>query len=160
VFADLGKLMVWFLAVDAFLLFAEILTTYASRVPDHLKQLDSLLFGRLAPVFWIEVLLGVVTPFAIFASRLRERRGWVVAGALLALLGVFFKRINIVMTSMFLPLVGLGPGIPGGRPGQPFSPDPIYVPTVVEVGVLIGVASFVGLLITLGVRTFVVPKQP
>lgn len=160
VFADLGKLMVWFLAVDAFLLFAEVLTTYASKVPDHLKQLDSLLFGRLAPVFWIEVLLGVVTPFGIFASRLRERRGWVVASALLALLGVFFKRINIVMTSMFLPLVGLAPGIPGGRPGQPFSPDPIYVPTVVESCVLIGVASFVGLLITLGVRTFVVPKQP
>lgn len=160
VFSDLGKLMVWFLAVDAFLLFAEVLTTYASRVPDHLKQLDSLLFGRLAPVFWIEVLLGVVTPFGIFASRLRERRGWVVAGALLALLGVFFKRINIVMTSMFLPLVGLAPGIPGGRPGQPFRPDPIYVPTVVEWCVLIGVASFVGLLITLGVRTFVVPKEP
>jgi molybdopterin-containing oxidoreductase family membrane subunit len=159
VFPDLGRLMVWFLAVDASLLFAEILTTYASRVPDHVEQLRVLLTGRLAPVFWVEVVCGVVVPFAIFASRLRERRRWVVAAAALALLGVFFKRINIVMTSMFLPLVGLAPGIPGGRPGQEFRPDPIYVPTVIEWGVLIGVASFVGLLITLGVRAFVVPRS-
>lgn len=158
VFADLGKLMVWFIGVDAFLLFAEILTTYTSRVPDHIEQLDSLLTGRLAPVFWVEVVLGVLVPFGLFASRLRERRKWVVAAAMLALLGVFFKRINIVMTSMFSPLVGLAPGIPGGRPGQEFRPDPIYIPTWVEAGVLLGLACFVGLLITLGVRYLVVPK--
>jgi dimethyl sulfoxide reductase membrane subunit len=157
-FPDLGRLMVWFVGVDAFLLFAEILTTYASRVPDHLEQLDVLLFGRLAPVFWAEVVLGVMVPFAVFATRLRERRGWTVAAAALALLGVFFKRINIVMTSMFMPLIGLAPGIPGGRPGQPFAPDPIYVPTWVEWGILVGIASLVGLLISLGVRAFVLPR--
>jgi molybdopterin-containing oxidoreductase family membrane subunit len=160
VFPDLGRLMVWFLGVDAFLLFAEILTTFASRVPDHVRQLESLLTGRLAPVFWTEIVLGVIVPFVIFASRLRERRGWVVVAALLALLGVFFKRINIVMTSMFLPLVGLAPGIPGGRPGQEFLPDPIYVPTVVEAGVLLGIASLVGMMITIGIRAFVVPRSP
>jgi dimethyl sulfoxide reductase membrane subunit len=159
VFPDLGRLMVWFIGVDAFLLFAEILTTYLSRVPDHLKQLNVILVGRLAPVFWAEVVLGLVVPFAIFASRLRYRRGWLVAAGVLSLVGVFFKRINIVMTSMFEPLVGLAPGIPGGRPGQEFRPDQIYVPTVVEVGVLIGVACFVGALITLGVRAFVVPRS-
>jgi hypothetical protein len=68
-------------------------------------------------------------------------------------------RINIVMTSMFEPLVGLAPGIPGGRPGQGFRPDQIYVPTVMEVGVVIGVACFVGALITLGVRAFVAPPR-
>jgi molybdopterin-containing oxidoreductase family membrane subunit len=156
-FPDLSKLMVWFIGVDAFLLFAEVLTTYASRVPDHLKQLNVLLFGRLAPVFWAEVILGVAVPFAIFASRLRERRGWVLAASALALVGVFFKRINIVMTSMFEPLVGLAPGIPGGRPGQEFLPDPIYLPTWVEWGILVGIASFVGMLITLGVRYLVAP---
>jgi molybdopterin-containing oxidoreductase family membrane subunit len=158
VFGDLGKLMVWFIAVDGFLLFAEILTTYASRVPDHLKQLNVLLVGRLAPVFWLEVAIGVVLPFTICASRLRNRRGWLVAAGVLAMLGVFAKRINIVMTSMFMPLVGLAPGIPGGRPGQEFSPDPIYVPTWVEWGILLGLACFLALLVTLGVKRFVVPS--
>lgn len=159
VFDDLGKLMVWFIAVDGFLLFAEILTTYASRIPDHLKQLNVLLVGRLAPVFWAEVAIGVVIPFAICASRLRRRRGWVVAAGALAMLGVFAKRINIVMTSMFMPLVGLEPGIPGGRPGQEFAPNPIYLPTWVEAGILIGLACFIGMLVTLGVRYLVVPEQ-
>ena len=159
VFDDLGKLMVWFIAVDGFLLFAEILTTYASRIPDHLKQLNVLLVGRLAPVFWAEVAIGVVIPFAICASRLRRKRGWVVAAGVLAMLGVFAKRINIVMTSMFMPLVGLAPGIPGGRAGQSFRPDPIYLPTWVEAGILIGLACFVGMLVTLGVRYLVVPER-
>ncbi len=158
VYDDLGKLMVWFLAADGFLLFAEILTTYASRVPDHLKQLNVLMFGRLAPVFWAEVAIGVLAPFAICASRLRRRRGWVVAAGFLAMLGVFAKRINIVMTSMFVPLVGLAPGIPNGRPGQGFAPDPIYVPTWVELGILLGLAGFFGALVTLGVRRLVVPE--
>jgi molybdopterin-containing oxidoreductase family membrane subunit len=159
VFDDLGRLMVWFIAVDGFLLFAEILTTYASRVPDHLKQLNVLLTGRLAPVFWAEVVIGVVVPFGICASRLRKRRGWVVAAGALAMLGVFAKRINIVMTSMFMPLVGLEPGIPGGRAGQEFAPDPIYVPTWVEGGILLGLACFMALLVTLGVRYLVVPEH-
>jgi molybdopterin-containing oxidoreductase family membrane subunit len=159
VFQDLARLMVWFIAVDGFLLFAEILTTYASRVPDHLKQLNVLLTGRLAPVFWAEVIIGVVVPFVICASRLRERRGWVVAAGVLAMLGVFAKRINIVMTSMFMPLVGLEPGIPGGRAGQEFAPDPIYIPTWVEMGILLGLACFVGMLITLGVRYLVAPER-
>ncbi len=159
VFDDLGKLMVWFIAVDGFLLFAEILTTYASRIPDHLKQLNVLLTGRLAPVFWAEVAIGVVIPFAICASRLRYKRGWVVAAGVLAMVGVFAKRINIVMTSMFMPLVGLAPGIPGGRPGQSFRPDPIYLPTWVEAGILIGLACLVGMLVTLGVRYLVVPEE-
>jgi len=159
VFQDLARLMVWFIAVDGFLLFAEILTTYASRVPDHLKQLNVLLTGRLAPVFWAQVIVGVVVPFVICASRLRERRGWVVAAGVLAMLGVFGKRINIVMTSMFMPLVGLEPGIPGGRAGQEFAPDPIYIPTWVEMGILLGLACFVGMLITLGVRYLVAPER-
>ncbi len=159
VYDDLGRLMVWFLAADGFLLFAEILTTYASRVPDHLKQLNVLMFGRLAPVFWAEVVVGSLVPFAICASRLRRRRGWVVAAGLLAMLGVFAKRINIVMTAMFVPLVGLAPGIPGGRPGQGFAPDPIYIPTWVELGILLGLAGFFGALVTLGVQRLVVPER-
>jgi len=157
---DLAKLMLWFLAVDAFLLFAEILTTYTSGQPDHLEQLDGLLFGRLAPVFWAEVLLGVLVPFVVFSVRsLRARPGLVVAAAVLAVVGVFFKRVNILLSSLFEPLVGLAPGIPGGRPGQTFSPDQIYIPTWVEWGVLIGMAAFFFGLITLGVRKVVLPAD-
>lgn len=156
VFGDLGKLMVWFIGADAFLLFAEILTGYASRESDHLEQLDVLLFGRLAWVFWTEITLGVAVPFAVFAQpKLRANRAWLASAALLALLGVFFKRVNILMSSLFEPLVGLAPGIPGGRPGQAFRADQIYIPTWVEWGILVGIASFIGTVLTFGVRSLI-----
>lgn len=159
-FGDLGRLMLWFIAVDAFLLFAEVLTTYASGVPDHVDQLNVLLFGRLAPVFWSEVLFGVIVPFAIFARRsLRAQRAWVVAASALTVGGVFLKRVNILMSSMFEPLVGLAPGIPGGRPGQSFRADQIYIPSLVELGIIVGFASFICALITIGLRKLVIPHQ-
>lgn len=155
---DLGKLMVWFIAVDAFLLFAEVLTVYASGVEDHVDQLRVVLFGRLAPLFWFEIVLGVIVPFVILARpRLRAQPTWLVVACVLALIGVFLKRINILFSSMFEPLVGLAPGIPGGRPGQAFRPDEIYLPTWVEAGVLIGMAAFFFTLVTIGVRHAVLP---
>lgn len=160
VLPDLGRLLAWFVAVDGFLLGAELLTAYTSREPDHVEQLDVVLFGRLAPLFWTEIALGLLVPFVIFASaKLRARPNLLLAGSGLALLGVFFKRINILMPSMFEPLVGLAPGIPGGRPGQGFRADEIYLPTLVEVGVLIGIAAFAAALVTLGVRRLVAPPE-
>ena len=78
---------------------------------------------------------------------------------MLALVGVFGKRINILFSALFEPLVGLAPGIPGGRPGQPFRPDAVYLPSLVEWGVLAGIAAFVGLCLTLGVRHVVQPAS-
>jgi len=160
VFGDLGRLLVWFIAVDAFLLFTEILTIFTGNEHHHVAQLEVILFGRLAPLFWTEVALGIVVPFVVVATpRFRARRGLLVAAACLAIVGVFFKRINILLSSMFEPLVGMAPGIPGGRPGQAFRPDEIYLPTLIEWGVLVGLAAFVGMLITLGIRHLVVPRQ-
>lgn len=107
-----------------------MLTIYTSRVPDHTAPLDILLTGELALLFWSEVTLGLAVPFVVFASaRLRARAVWFVPAALLAVLGVFAKRINILILGMYEPLVGMAPGIPAGRPGQLFEPAAAYVPT-------------------------------
>jgi dimethyl sulfoxide reductase membrane subunit len=155
VFSDLGKLLAWFIAVDAFLLTAEILTVYTSRVPYHTAPLDMLLFGQLAPLFWAEVVLGLVVPFAIVVSRLRHRMPWLVLAAVLAMLGVLAKRVNILMPGMYEPLVGMAPGIPGGRPAQQFSVAQTYAPTWVEYGVVVGIVAFAATLITIGIHRFV-----
>lgn len=161
VFGDLGKLLAWFIAVDAFLLGVEVLTVYTSRVPYHTEPLQILLTGELAPLFWAEVSLGLAVPFVVFAHpRLRARMPLVLLAAGLAVLGVFAKRVNILFPGLFDPLVGLVPGIPGGRAGQAFTASPSYLPTWVEYGVTIGILAFVAALITLGVNRFVVPRQP
>ena len=158
--SSLGQLMLWFIAADAFLLAAEILTTLLSGSPEHVHQLQVVLTGRLAPVFWAEVVLGVVVPFVLLSQHhLRTRPAVLATASVLAVVGVFFKRINILLSSEFEPLVDLAPGIPGGRPGQAFDVAQVYVPTWVEWGVLIGMAAFFCTLVTLGVQRIVIPGR-
>lgn len=159
IYGGLRKLLVWFVAADGFLLFTEVMTTYVSGEPDHRDQLDILLTGRLAPVFWAEVTVGLLVPAVVLVSRLGRRPGWVAASSVLLLLGVFAKRINILFAAEFEPLVGLEPGIPGGRPGQEFRPDEVYFPSWVEAGVLIGMAAFFLAIVTVGVRRAVLPHH-
>lgn len=157
VYRGLRRLVLWFVAADAFLLFTEVMTTYVSGEPDHREQLDVLLTGRLAPVFWSEIIAGLLLPAALLVWR-TERR-WIVTASVLLLAGVFAKRINILFAAEFDPLVGLAPGIPGGRPGQEFRPDEIYLPSWVELGVLLGMAAFFCSIVTIGVRRAVLPHQ-
>jgi molybdopterin-containing oxidoreductase family membrane subunit len=155
---SLGELMLWFIAADAFLLAAEVLTTLLSGSVEHQHQLQVILTGRLAPLFWVEVILGVVVPFVVLSRReLRSRPAVLATVSVLAVVGVFFKRINILLSSMFEPLVDLAPGLPGGRPGQPFTASEVYFPTWVEWGVLVGMAAFFCTLVTIGVLRIVVP---
>jgi molybdopterin-containing oxidoreductase family membrane subunit len=156
----LGQLMMWFIAGDAFLLVAEVFTTLLSGSTEHREQLAVVLTGRLAPLFWTEVLLGVIVPFVLLSQRHWRRRTSLLATAcVLAVAGVFLKRINILLSSEFQPLIDLAPGIPGGRAGQAFDAAQVYVPSRVEWGVLIGMAAFFCTLVTIGVHKIVLPGQ-
>ena len=70
---------------------------------------------------------GVTVPVVLLLSRRGGRPGGIALAGLLLVLGVFAKRINILFAAEFQPLVGLAPGIPGGRPGQHFRPDEVYL---------------------------------
>jgi dimethyl sulfoxide reductase membrane subunit len=158
-FRDLGKLLAWFVAVDLFLLAAEFITAWTSQTDYHLAPLEMLFTGRLAPLFWGQILLGVLVPFAVYATpRLRARPGLLAGAAALSIAGVFAKRVNILMPGMYEPQVSYAPGIPLGRPGQGFGIDTLYVPTWVEYGVVLGIVAFAATLITIGVRLWVLPR--
>jgi molybdopterin-containing oxidoreductase family membrane subunit len=159
IYADLARLLVWFVAVDLFLLATELITAWTSQTEYHLAPLEMLFTGRLAPLFWSQLVLGVAVPLTVYATpQLRQRTPLVVAAAVLSILGVFAKRVNILMPGMYDPQIALAPGIPLGRPGQGFAVDALYVPTWVEYGVMVGLFAFLALLITLGVRRWVVPQ--
>lgn len=160
IYVGLRRLLLWFVAADVFLLFTEVMTTYVSGEPDHRAQLDILLTGRLAPVFWSEIVIGVALPSVLLLSHRVHRHGTIAVAGLFLLLGVLAKRINILFAAEFEPLVGLAPGIPGGRSGQQFRPDEVYFPTMVEIGVLMGMASFFLAIITVGVQRAVLGREP
>ncbi len=159
VFADLGKLLAWFVAVDFFLLVAELVTAFTSQTDYHLAPLEMLFTGRQAPLFWGQLVFGVLLPFLVYANpRLRSRTKLLVAAAVLSILGVFAKRVNILMPGMYEPQINLPPGQSGNATGQAFTLDLLYVPTWVEYGVVIGIGAFAATLITLGVRRWVLPQ--
>jgi len=158
--AGLRNLLLWFVCADMFLLFTEIMTTYVSGEIDHREQLDVLLVGRLAPVFWFEIAIGVLLPLLLLLlPATRKRPSSLVVASVLLIIGVLAKRINILFAAQFEPLLGLSPGMPGGRPGQQFRPDEVYIPTWVELGVLVGMASFFFAIVTLGVQRAVLPHR-
>jgi molybdopterin-containing oxidoreductase family membrane subunit len=157
--------MVWFIAIDLFLLFAEVLTAIASNVPDHRDQTMLLLSGKLAPFFWPEVILGGLVPFVILAlPQTRRKNGLLGLVGALAVGGILLKRLNIMMASMSLPLIELAPGQSFGRyvePGERFwlrLGD--YTPTWVEWSIAAGIVAFGALLVTLGVRYLVTRPLP
>ena len=160
VFTDLAKLLAWFVAVDFFLLLAELVTAYTSQTAYHLAPLEMLFGGRQAPLFWGQLVLGVVLPFLVYVNpRLRTRMGLLVGAATLSVLGVFAKRVNILMPGMYEPQIALPPGVPAGRADQTFELGALYVPTWVEYGVVVGILAFSATLITVGVRRFVIPRS-
>lgn len=160
IFQDLAKLLAWFVAVDFFLLLAELVTAYTSQTAYHLAPLEMLFGGRQAPLFWGQLILGVLVPFLVYANpRLRSRMGLLLGAAVLSVLGVFAKRVNILMPGMYEPQIDLPPGLPAGRAGQGFELGALYVPTWVEYGVVIGIGAFAATLITIGVRLWVLPKR-
>lgn len=159
VYDGLRRLLLWFIAADVFLLFTEVMTTLVSGEEDHRNQLEILLVGRLAPVFWFEIIIGVAVPVVLLLTKAGRRPAVMMLASALLLAGVFAKRVNILFAAEFEPLVGLAPGTPGGRPGQEFRPDEIYIPTWVEIGVLVGMTAFFCAIVTAGVRRAVLPHQ-
>ena len=75
----LGGLLAVFVAVEAFLVFCEVLAGYYPGVQtDAVRQLFT---SRYAPGFMVEIVVGLVIPFALLASHAIRRRPAVIAVA-------------------------------------------------------------------------------
>ena len=75
----LGGLLAVFVAVEAFLVFCEVLAGYYPVIPtDAVHQLFS---GRYAPGFGVEIVVGLVIPFILLAVAAWRRRPQIVVTA-------------------------------------------------------------------------------
>ncbi len=155
----LGGLLSVFILVDLFLLFSEIITQAYPQAAEGIEPLQLLITDVGAPMFWMEVLLGgVLAIYLLLSRRTRQHSGWVATAAALAIVGIFFKRFNLLMAGFRLPLVSeptvvTGPGSPNtGTFLQSLESGLGYFPSLVEWGIFAGVIALAALLFTLGVR--------
>ena len=150
----LGGLLAVFLAVEAFLLLSEVLAGYYPGIPtDAVNQLFS---GRYAPGFAVEVIVGLVIPFVLLAvAAWRRRPRVVVVASVLALIGIFVHRANLIVIGLGKDPIALPPGTPLGTPqtnGSSFAVSSVYFPSIWEFLIVLGIVALSALLFTLAVR--------
>jgi formate dehydrogenase iron-sulfur subunit len=138
--ASVGQITFWALVVYLTFRFGDL----ALR-----GQLASAFSGRMALAFAAEVLLGGLVPLILLSrASLRARRGLLLLGTLLAVLGVIYNRLNVVIFAMDL------------RGRMPWVAPERYAPSLVEWGISIGLIAATIFLFGLGARWVpVLPKQ-
>lgn len=149
-FANLARLLATFIAVDAFFIGCELLTTAYPGTEGASHVLGIMTSGATAPFFWFEILGGLLVPFVLLASaKRRECTGVVVAASALVMCGVFCKRVWLLFTSFTVTNVYGAPGISSGstvaRGADGFDMWALagsYMPQPVEFAVVAAVVSF------------------
>jgi formate dehydrogenase iron-sulfur subunit len=94
------------------------------------NQLSGAFAGQLGMAFAAEILLGGVLPLVLLARRsLRQRADVLFVAALLAVLGVIYNRMNVVLFAMTF------------RGRMPWRAPEGYVPSIVEWGISVGLIA-------------------
>ena len=124
----LGGFLVWLIPIDFYFAFAEIITVQYGREPAQFSTLQDVVTGPLAWSFWTEMIVGLLIPFLLIVRAKDRTPRRVGLAALLIFIGVFFKRIDIVIPSLIFRWL-------------PF-PMGVYSPTWVELSLMAGVYAF------------------
>lgn len=151
--AYLGGLLGVFIVVEGFFVFCETLTAAYPGAAFESDPIRRMLAGPYAPFFAFEVVVGLVIPFAIVTRKAWRARVAVVATAsVLAVVGIYVHRLNIVLNGLSYPLVDLPPGVASGDYAplaSSFATSYFYMPSLVEWLIVAGVLAFGGLVFTL-----------
>ena len=152
----MAKLLGVFVCVDLYFFACDLLTE--GFPGGHGVEVVSMLTtGPLAPFFWIEVVGCALTAIVCFTPKLRTNP-LIVAAGLLAIVGIFCKRVQLLVGGFQLPnLDYAGPVSPytvtGWESGMTAaSQGMVYFPTPLEFGVTLGVIGLGALLLLVGLK--------
>lgn len=151
--AYLAKLLAVFVAVEAFLVLCEMLTAAYAGAAFEADPISRLLTGHFSPLFWFEIVIGLLVPFALLiVPRWRLRMAWVAVASVLAVIGIFAHRLNIVLNGLTYATVPYPPGVSIGT-AQPLGTDSFaqhlfYYPSWVEWLVALGILCLGALIFT------------
>ncbi len=150
----LGGMLAVFIAVEAFLVFSEMLTAAYPGAAFEGDPARRLLTGPYAGFFWFEVLAGLAVPFVLLAApRLRANPRWVAVASAFAVAGILIHRVNIVLNGLSYATVPYPPGVsigvaqPAGQTS--FALTYFYHPALIEYLVAGGVVCFGALVFTM-----------
>lgn len=110
---DLGQLLLFSIPVLGYFLFAELLTATFSKEPAGLRFFHEMMFGRYAPLFWGNLILGLLIPIMILGKPTRKLIGAIgfPAAAAVALLAMRFE-VSIPLPLSWVLLSTFGFSLP------------------------------------------------
>lgn len=160
-----SNLLVVSLFVDLFLVACDYITILWGNVPRERAALNLILpGGSWQTVFWLEWIVGGVAPLVLLMTpRLRASRALVALAALLAMVGVYAYRIELVVGGLVRPIIQLPPGIAKGSyqsDKSSFVYTGGYHPTWVEIAIVVGMFALLAAFITVGYRRLKVLSRP
>ncbi|HIW77414.1 MAG TPA: polysulfide reductase NrfD [Candidatus Gordonibacter avicola] len=150
------KMLGAFVCVDLYFFGCDLLTEAfpAGSGADLVAMLTT---GALAPFFWIEIIGCAFAAVVAFMPALR-RNGLIVVAAVLAIVGIFCKRVQLLVggfqiPNLDMPAVASGPGLTdAGAALQGAGGAMVYFPAPLEFGVMLGVVGLGALLLLLGLK--------
>lgn len=132
------------LAVTILVTAWQVLTSLYGGLPGLSDAMAALLVGPLAPSFWLRAVLGIAVPLAlVLLPRTRTPAG-LFAASCLAFAGVLVDRVLFVNAGQIVPSTAVS-GVVSG-------PYTEYVPSPVEISIVIGGFAFLALAYTLAER--------
>ena len=152
----LAKMLGAFIIVDLYFFGCDLLTA-AYPQSSGAEVAGMLISGPLAPFFWGEIVVCVVAAVICFTPSLRKP-GTVVVASILAIVGIFFKRVQIIIggfqiANIDAPSVMTQYTITNWDAGMVSAYQGlVYAPTAIEFGVALGVIALGALLLLLGLK--------
>ena len=152
----LVKMLGAFVVVDLYFFGCDLLTSGFPEA-EGAEIVAMLVSGSLAPFFWVEVVGCALAAVMAFVPKLRTNP-LVVVASLLAIVGIFCKRVQLLVGGFQIPNLDLSTvmtsstvthweaGMAGAYQGM------VYVPTILELGVTLGVVGLGVLLLCLGLK--------
>lgn len=148
-FTSLAGLLCVCIAVDAYFIGCELLTTAYNGTEGGNALLSVLFTGSTAPFFWFEIICGLLVPFCILVfAKNRANRKLVCVASTLVVLGVFCKRVWLLFSAFAHANISGAGGITLGTKAAQADPTAMwsiggtYAPTAPEVVIFIGVIAF------------------
>ncbi len=150
--SSLAGLLCVCIAVDAYFIGCELLTTAYNGTDAGNAVLSTLLTGGTAPFFWFELVCGLIVPFCILVyGKNRRNMRLVAVASTLVVLGVFCKRVWLMFTGFATPAIVAGNGITlgtnaaqTGNAADVWSVLGTYMPTAPEVVICIAIFALAG----------------
>lgn len=143
--SKMGKVAAVLLAVELLLVVAEVLVGLYPGGGEEQAAFTWLVTGQGAVGFWVEI-VALVGAIILLAKKGGQKGGSLLFGAGLALVAIYLIKSNLLQAQLFNPLLTL--------PGPEMFGDAatIYYPSLLEIGLSLGIVSLGAFLLTLGLR--------